>query len=86
MNRTKLDKKIREYFETISDYKPSEDENLFEAGVLDSFGVVEFLTFLEEAFKLDLEAEDIVLQNFATLRAIIEFIEKRKKGHSNILF
>ena len=79
MKRTKLDKKIREYFKTLSDYKPSENENLFEAGILDSFGVVEFLTFLEESFHLELEPEDIIMQNFATLSAIIAFIEKRKK-------
>ncbi len=79
MDKNQIEKQIKDYFKTISESDPAGDENLFEAGILDSFGVVEFLTFLEEVFHLELEPEDIEIQNFATLSAIIAFVEQRKK-------
>ena len=74
MNEAEVKGKIREYLRTVSEHKPSDDENLFEAGVLDSFGVVEFLTYIEESFEMELEAEDVTLENFSTVGAISAFI------------
>ena len=70
MNQMEIQKKIQEYFKMSSDYAPTFQENLFESGVLDSFGVVEFLTFIQEVFNAEIPIEDITEENFSTIDSI----------------
>jgi acyl carrier protein len=56
-----------------------EDENLMELGILDSFGFVEFVSFIENKFGLDFADEEIVLKNFRSLKITEEFIKSKTK-------
>ena len=46
------------------------DTNLFEAGLIDSFGFVELITFLEGEFKVKFEKHEMLGGNFASLDKI----------------
>ncbi len=56
-----------------------EHTKLFEANVLDSFGVLELFAFLEDTFHVRLEKDEINPENVATIEAILNFIRSRKE-------
>jgi acyl carrier protein len=49
---------------------PSEGESLFDAGVLDSFGLLEFITGLENDLNIKIPDEDLIPSNFDTIEKI----------------
>jgi acyl carrier protein len=56
---------------------PPETESLFNAEVLDSFGLLEFVGFMEEELNLDISDEDLLAGNFETVAKIRSYINKR---------
>lgn len=53
----------------------SDSENLFESGAIDSMGILELVTFLEEKFNTNLPSNKMISNNFMTLNAIFSLIE-----------
>ena len=72
-----MKEKILEFFVVQSDHRPDDNENLFESGVLDSFGVVEFLSFIQEELGVEVPIEDITEENFSTVNQICRLIEEQ---------
>jgi D-alanine--poly(phosphoribitol) ligase subunit 2 len=68
---------LKNHFLTNSGFKPENEDNLFEKGALDSFGVVEFLNFLESRFGTQIPVEDITEANFSTVKAVSALIQKQ---------
>jgi acyl carrier protein len=58
---------------------PGESASLFEHGVMDSFGLLEFIAFLEETFIMRIADEDLTPDRFASIRKIREYIEHRAR-------
>jgi acyl carrier protein len=56
----------------------SADEDLLEAGVLDSFNIVSLALFAQERFEVELEGEDLVRDNLAKLSSLVALIERRR--------
>ena len=52
------------------------DEDLVEAGVLDSLSIVHLIRWIEETFSVEVRDEDIVPESFRTLRGICELVER----------
>lgn len=52
------------------------DINLFDAGLLDSFGVVQLIVELEEAFQISLDIESIPRGAIATPALIVRLVEQ----------
>jgi acyl carrier protein len=52
--------------------------SLMEQGVLDSFGLVELLGFLEERFGLQVADEEMEAAHFATVQSICEFVARKQ--------
>ena len=50
--------------------------NLINEGIVDSFEVVNIVMELEEAFDIEIDAEDVVTENFETVDAIVAMVEK----------
>lgn len=57
-----------------------ESDSLFESGLIDSLGFVEFVTFIEQKYGLELSAMDLVTENFDTIKSIVQLIEARTRG------
>jgi acyl carrier protein len=57
---------------------PNETDDLFKAGVLDSFALVDFLTVLEEQTGIKVPDSDVNPSNFQTIQAIERYAEARK--------
>ena len=54
-----------------------EDEELLTSGLLDSLSVMSLIHFIEEDLGIQVPAEDVVIENFASLRAIDGYLERR---------
>lgn len=50
--------------------------NLISAGIIDSFDVMTIVMELEEAFKIEMDVEDFVPENFESVDRITAVVEK----------
>ena len=53
------------------------DTDFFDKGIIDSTGVIELVSFLEETFKISVEDEELIPQNLSSLNNIDGFLEKK---------
>ena len=53
-----------------------EGENLFEAGLLDSFLVIDLVAELEDTFDMEIDAKYVLEENFRTKDNIIALMKK----------
>jgi acyl carrier protein len=77
----RLDEKIRQYLAetlliefTSDDSGVSEDANLFESGLIDSFGFVQLVAFLEKEFAIKITDDEVLsdaLSSFAKIRSFV---------------
>lgn len=56
------------------DFELGLDDTLMGNGVVDSMGVMELIQFLEDAFGIVVEDEDITEENIGTLNAIADYV------------
>jgi acyl carrier protein len=49
------------------------------AGVVDSTAVMEVVVWIEGKYGFDVEIDDITPENFGTVRALVNYIEKHRK-------
>lgn len=77
-----MNEKIKEFI--ITEVNPelglsslADDEPLIESGIVDSLGVLKIMSFLDEAFGVDLSSEEIRLENFRDVRTICELVAKQ---------
>jgi acyl carrier protein len=56
-------------------------ESFMETGTIDSTGVLEVVTFLEEEFKLKVNDADLLPENMDSIDNIVRYVE-RKSGHA----
>lgn len=55
----------------------SEADPLLESGILDSLGILEVVTFLENAFHMTLSDEELVPENFHSIESIAAFVQQK---------
>ena len=62
------------------------DENIpfHESGILDSMGFLELITFVETKFAINIPDSELSPENFATLRKMSSFFEKKLDEERNI--
>jgi acyl carrier protein len=58
-----------------------DDDSFMETGIIDSTGVLELLEFIEEAFTIKIEDEEVIPANLDSLNNLSSFIQ-RKKAHA----
>jgi acyl carrier protein len=54
-----------------------DDEPLIESGIIDSLGVLKIMSFLDEAFGVDLSSAEINLENFKDVQTICRVVESQ---------
>lgn len=72
-----MEEKIMELLRDINEEIPSyEGDNLFDAGLLDSFLVIELIGEIEDELDIEIDAKYVVEENFKTKEAIVELVKK----------
>lgn len=64
------------------DFQLSPDDRLLERGVIDSMGVVEMITFIEDTFGLKISEDEISEANLGSLQAISRFVAGKTGARS----
>lgn len=54
-----------------------EDEELLASGLLDSLSVMSLIHFIEQDHGIEVPAEDVTIENFASLRTIEGYLDRR---------
>ena len=76
-------RKIRDYIVQTShaDANKIKDESLiFKEGFFDSMGFIMLITFLEEEFGIKTVDSDLIEENFESVNAISEFIQRKSQN------
>ena len=63
----------------------SNDDNLLETGVIDSLGVLEIVTFLQEEFSLELQDDELTPENFQSISSIADFVGMRVRLQQEVV-
>jgi len=81
MTRDQIGDATRQYIRKnflYSDSQPlADDQSLLGTGVVDSTGILELITFLEEEFSLRFKDEELVADNFDSVNRISAFVERK---------
>lgn len=67
------------YFDTELVNKSTD---LFSTGLVNSLFSMQLLMFLEKTYGITVENEDINIENFHTIEAILKYIERKKDNNS----
>lgn len=63
----------------FSDEEFADDQQLIDSGMIDSISIVKVIIFMEKNFGISFKEDDMDPENFETLQAMLETVE-RKKG------
>lgn len=53
------------------------DTDFFDKGIIDSTGVIELVSFMEETFNISVDDEELIPQNLSSLNNIDAFLQKK---------
>ncbi len=52
-------------------------DDLLGSGIVDSMGMMKLVLFLENEFKVQISTEDMTVENFMTVKNIMEYLSKK---------
>jgi acyl carrier protein len=64
------------------DFTP--DTNLFDKGIVDSTGVLEILSYIEETFNIVIDDDDVTQSNFSSVNNISNYLQNRLSERSAV--
>jgi acyl carrier protein len=56
----------------------ADDESFMEKGIVDSTGMMEVISFLEEEFDLSVQDEEMVPENLDSVSAIVAYVQRKQ--------
>jgi acyl carrier protein len=66
--------------ELLGDHKNlnlSVDDNLLIGGLVDSLGIMQLISFIEQNFNMRVPPADVTIEHFRSIRVIAEYVESR---------
>lgn len=71
---------MEKLLEVLGEIRPDVDfaneKKLIDDGVLDSFDIIQVVMALNEAYEIDINVEDLEPDNFNTVEAMLQLIQK----------
>lgn len=81
---TDVDRFVRESFAVgVDDPGYHRDVDLFEAGYVDSVGLVEILAFVDSRFAVEIAEEDLLSDDFSTVSGIARIVDRTRSNLSS---
>lgn len=65
---------IRDNYLFDDEFQINEDTDFFENGIIDSTGIIELVSFLEETFDITVNDDELVPENFSSLLKINNYL------------
>ena len=75
--RDKIRAFILENFLFGNDQSLNDDISFLDEGIIDSTGILELVSFLEEAFDISVEDEEIVPENLDSIKNVVSYLERK---------
>ncbi len=69
-----IEEQLEGYFRKLVDAEVAVDTQLIESGLIDSMGIQELIGFIESAYNLEFEMDDLTVDNFGTINDIKKLI------------
>lgn len=57
---------------------PDRDEDLFQSGRVNSLFAIRLMSFIERAFDIEVDVDDLSLTNFASIAKITAFVQSKQ--------
>ena len=80
--------KIRDYLRNNfifgTDENISDKDSLLQAGIIDSTGAMELVSFLEQEFGVQIEDQDLVPENLDSIWALTSFVTRKLSEQSKL--
>ena len=78
--KSEIEPEIRQFIEDnfmfqVDRTELSENESLLDAGLINSTGILELITFLETRFQIQVADEDIMPEKLDSIRTIVAYVE-----------
>ncbi len=54
-----------------------DDVSFLESGIIDSTGILELVTFLEETYSIQIQDDELVPENLDSVANIVQFLDKK---------
>ena len=70
----------REFLAGTGNERLDPNQSLVESGIIESIGLFLVIGFLEEHFGVKVEPEDMVVENFETVAAIEELVQRKTRA------
>jgi acyl carrier protein len=83
MQASDIEQEIRSFITEHFLYGRSEtlnDDAPLMGNVIDSTGVIELISFVQERFAIAIEDEEVMADNFGSVKSIVAFVEKKLRG------
>ncbi len=58
-----------------------DDVSFLEEGIIDSTGILELITFLEEDFSIEIDDEEMIPENLDSINNLIVFLKKKQAAN-----
>jgi acyl carrier protein len=59
-----------------------DSDSFLENGIIDSTGVLELVSFLEETFGIQVEDEELVPENLDSISNVVQYLQNKMPGES----
>ena len=56
------------------------DASFLDEGIIDSTGILELVSFIEDTYEIHVEDEELVPENLDSVNNVISFIERKLRG------
>ncbi len=60
------------------------EESLLQKGVIDSTGILELVTFLQDNFEITVEDDEIIPRNLETVKGIVAYVRTKRNGKTAV--
>lgn len=79
--REKIREFIIENFLFGSDDGLEDETSFLDSRIIDSTGILELVTFLEEEFSINVEDEELIPENLDSINNVVAYLGKKKIRH-----
>ncbi|MBI5181002.1 MAG: acyl carrier protein [Nitrospirae bacterium] len=71
---------VTENFLFSEEKKVSDTDSFLENGIIDSTGVLELVSFVEEKFNVKVKDEEMIPENLDSINNLVKFIKKKQNN------
>jgi acyl carrier protein len=83
-NNQQIEQQVREFISrnmlySSGEFPHSDDASFLQEGIIDSFGVMELVEFVQSSFRVTVDQREVTPDNFDSVRKLAAFV-RRKLG------